>query len=75
MATKKNALKDADHIICSSKKTQNDLINYYDIDLNNTSVIYQGTPNIELTDKNLKVDYKFFYTLEVEKNTKILSYF
>lgn len=67
---KKNALKDADHIICSSKKTQNDLINYYDIDLNNTSVIYQGTPNIELTDKNLKVDYKFFLYVGSRKKYK-----
>jgi len=67
---KKNAVKDADHIICSSKKTQNDLINYYDIDLSKTSVIYQGTPNISISDKNLKIKYKFFLYVGSRKKYK-----
>ena len=67
---KENALKDADYIICSSKKTQNDLINYYDINLNNTFVIYQGTPNITSSKKNLKINYKFFLYVGSRKKYK-----
>ncbi len=43
---KEKALKTVDHIICSSKKTQKDLVKYYDIEIDKTSIVYQSTPNL-----------------------------
>lgn len=40
---KKKSIKKADHIICISKQTQDDLINFYNIDKKKTSVIHLGT--------------------------------
>jgi len=37
---KKKSLNSADHIICISKNTQNELIDYYKINKNKTSVVY-----------------------------------
>lgn len=67
---KKNSLKNVDHIICSSKKTQNDLINFYDVDLDKTSVIYQGTPLLQDSHNNLDIDYKFFLYVGSRKKYK-----
>ena len=69
---KKDALKNIDHIICSSKKTQSDLIKFYEIDLNKTSVIYQGTPNLlrSLENYNLNFDYPFFLFVGSRKKYK-----
>lgn len=69
---KKNSLINIDHIICSSKKTQNDLINFYDVDLRKTSVIYQGTPKINILNpnKNLDIDYKFLLYVGSRKKYK-----
>jgi glycosyltransferase involved in cell wall biosynthesis len=39
---KKFAVAEADHVICVSKNTQKDLINFYDVDINKTSVIHHG---------------------------------
>ena len=39
---KKIAVKNADHIICVSKSVQKDLINFLDVDINKTTVIYHG---------------------------------
>lgn len=44
---KKIALGQADHIICSSDKTQRDLAKYYNFDLKKTSVVYQGVNEYE----------------------------
>ena len=70
MASKKNSLKNIDHIICSSKKTQDDLINFYDVDLKNTSVIYQGTPNILEPSLDLNIDFKYFLYVGSRKKYK-----
>ena len=43
---KKRAINDADHIICISKNTYNDLLNIYDVPENKVSVIYHGFNNI-----------------------------
>ena len=67
---KKNSLKNIDHIVCSSKKTQDDLINFYDVDLNKTSVIYQGTPNITETGLDLNLDFKYFLYVGSRKKYK-----
>ena len=67
---KKDSLKNVDHIICSSKKTQNDLINFYDININKTSVVYQGTPNIIDADLDLHLDFKFFLYVGSRKKYK-----
>lgn len=40
---KKTAIKNSDHIICISKQTQDDLLNYYDIDKKKTTVIHLAT--------------------------------
>ncbi len=44
---KKIALDLADHVICSSQKTMEDLEKYYHFDLNKTSVVYQGVNQIK----------------------------
>ena len=67
---KKILLKNIDHIICSSKKTQDDLINFYDVDLKNTSVIYQGTPNILEPSLDLNIDFKYFLYVGSRKKYK-----
>ena len=38
------ALKNVDHVICSSKKTQEDLIKFKNFDYKKTSVVYQSAP-------------------------------
>ncbi len=43
---KQSALKNVDHVICSSKKTQEDLIKFYNIDHKKTSIVYQSAPKI-----------------------------
>ncbi len=67
---KENALRDADHIICSSKNTQKDLMNFYNIDLKKTSVIYQGTPDLFGKNDNLDIDFKFFLYVGSRKKYK-----
>ena len=67
---KKDSFKNVDHIICSSKKTQDDLINFYDVNLNKTSVVYQGTPNISDTDLDLHLDFKFLLYVGSRKKYK-----
>ena len=39
---KKFAIAEADHIICISSNTQKDLIKFFDVDINKTSVIHLG---------------------------------
>ena len=69
---KEDALKNVDHIICSSKKTQSDLIKFYEVDLHKTSVIYQGTPNMlrTLENCNLNLDYPYFLYVGSRKKYK-----
>lgn len=58
---KKNLLSIADHIVCISKNTQNDLINFYNIDPKKTSVIYlSGCKNKFLITSNLIFNKPFF---------------
>ena len=47
---KEKILNQADHIICVSKNTQNDLIKFYNVDEKKTSVIYHGAANIFVDD-------------------------
>ena len=51
---KKRAISKADHIICISKKTKNDLIEVYGVEENRISVIYLGFDDFSLKIKNLK---------------------
>ena len=67
---KKKALKDINHVICSSKKTQKDFIELYDFDVNNTSVVYQGTPNIQSSKKEFNLKFKFFLYVGSRKKYK-----
>lgn len=43
---KKRAAIDSDHIICVSKNTQKDLINYFNIPIEKTTVVYHGFTSI-----------------------------
>ena len=47
LSSKKKMIERADHIICVSKSTQNDLLKYYNIDKKKISVIYHGKPKIK----------------------------
>lgn len=47
---KKISLTTADHVICSSNKTRNDLEKYYNFDLKKTSVVYQGVNQFKKTE-------------------------
>jgi len=67
---KNEALKNVDHVICSSKKTQKDLIKFYNFDVKNTSVVYQGTPNIQSSNKEYNFDFKFFLYVGSRKKYK-----
>ncbi len=49
---KLNSLSQADYIICISKKTKQDLIEYYKIPDNKIQVIYLGTSNLKIKDFN-----------------------
>ena len=44
---KKASIENADHIICISKNTQTDLINYYQVDISKTTVVYHGVDKFE----------------------------
>ena len=59
---KKKSLKNIDHVICSSKNTQNEFIEYYNFDYKKTSVVYQCVP-----------DFGFNLTVK-KKKEKILLY-
>lgn len=67
---KQNALNKADHVICSSKKTRDDLIKYYEFDKNNTTVVYQGTPKLIGIELNIKINFKFFLYVGSRKKYK-----
>ena len=67
---KKQALKNVDHVICSSKKTQKDFIELYNFDENSTSVIYQGTPSIQLSKITSNLNFKFFLYVGSRKKYK-----
>jgi glycosyltransferase involved in cell wall biosynthesis len=61
LALKKKSIEDADHIICISENTKNDLVNYYNVDRKKTSVIYHGVDIIpSQTLKRLNYDYILF---------------
>jgi len=83
----KSSIKKADRIITISKSTQKDIISFYNIDINKTSVIYPGTniqENIEDISPKTKEEieekmkiknmpYIFFLsTIEPRKNIKTL---
>jgi glycosyltransferase involved in cell wall biosynthesis len=47
LAKKKDSIDAASHIICVSKNTQLDLMNYYNVDINKTSVVHHGVDSFE----------------------------
>ncbi len=49
---KKNAIKRADHIICISNNTKNDLMNIYNLKENSISVIHHGYKSLCTYDNN-----------------------
>tara|TARA_B100000686_G_scaffold348727_1_gene440484 strand:+ start:179 stop:1273 length:1095 start_codon:yes stop_codon:yes gene_type:complete len=55
---KRSALETADHVICSSRKTQKDLINFYEFDIKKTSVVYQSAPNLTTNNTLLRAKKK-----------------
>tara|TARA_Y100000389_G_C17446516_1_gene511940 strand:- start:187 stop:1290 length:1104 start_codon:yes stop_codon:yes gene_type:complete len=69
---KKNAIDRANHIICISKSTANDLIQFYNVDQNKISIIHLGT------EKKLKVNsrapIKYPYILYVGNRHKYKNF-
>jgi glycosyltransferase involved in cell wall biosynthesis len=61
---KKASIENADHIICVSKNTQTDLINYYKVDISKTTVVYHGVEKFEKQNDRL---FLFPYILYVGK--------
>ena len=58
---KQDYLNNADHIICISKSTKDDLSKYYDVDSNKVSVIYLGIDNLKNKEvKNKKSNFILF---------------
>jgi glycosyltransferase involved in cell wall biosynthesis len=59
---KNKILKNVDHFVCISKKTQNDFINYYNIPAKKTSVIYLGCDHLKKYKKknNFKLKDEYF---------------
>lgn len=72
---KKKILEHAQHIICISKNTQKDLIKYYNVQIEKTSVVYLGKyeDNILLNNQNISKPF-FLYVGNRHnyKNFKIL---
>ena len=57
--TKKNILERADHIICISKSTANDLKKFYDVDPNKISITYLGVEKKIISSSHSPVDYPY----------------
>jgi glycosyltransferase involved in cell wall biosynthesis len=61
LSKKKGSIDGADHIICVSKNTQLDLIKYYNVDINKTSVVHHGVDSFELQlNRIVKEDYVLY---------------
>lgn len=50
---KRKAIEYADHIVCISQCTRNDLLEFYELDAAKVSVIYHGSPTIKLPIESL----------------------
>jgi glycosyltransferase involved in cell wall biosynthesis len=57
--TKKNVLERADHVICISKSTANDLTKFYDVDPDKISITYLGVEKNFIISSNSPVDYPY----------------
>lgn len=57
--TKKDALARADHIICISKSTANDLTKFYDVNPNKISITYLGVEKKNFSLSNSPVNYPY----------------
>lgn len=51
---KENDLKNSDHIICSSEKTKKDLLNFYNLNKEKISVVYQGVYKKDNINHNIR---------------------
>tara|TARA_Y100000590_G_scaffold164145_1_gene188096 strand:+ start:1488 stop:2588 length:1101 start_codon:yes stop_codon:yes gene_type:complete len=72
---KEIALKNIDKIICPSKKTKKDLINFYNISENKIEVVYMGIHKFDkIRDENLtKIDSPFILYVGDRKRYKNFS--
>ncbi len=66
LARKKKSIENADHIICVSKNTQDDLVKAYQVDISKTSVVYHG---VDVFPKQYNRLYKNPYVLFVGKRS------
>ena len=57
--SKKHSLEIADHIICISENTKQDLIEFYNVDKNKISTIYLGVNQEEKIIKKIKFNKRF----------------
>ncbi len=70
---KLNSIKEADHIICISQNTQKDLLNYYNVSKDKTSVIYLASDiksDLKKNNKKIKANEKFILYVGNRKRYK-----
>lgn len=61
LARKRKSIEAANHIICVSKHTQSDLIQYYNVDINKTTVVHHGVDVYTKQDQRIeKENYILF---------------
>ena len=69
---KAKCIRNADHIICVSNTTKNDLLKIYNVDKDKISVIYSGITrlNSEFNKKNIKLDFQYILYVGQRKKYK-----
>lgn len=71
---KKKMIESADHIICISETTKNDLINFYKVDEKKLSVTYLGANHYNLNNSNISKDIDFPFLLYVGSRLKYKNF-
>jgi len=73
---KEKAIRSADHLICISKKTQSDLLKFYNIEKDKTSVIHLATDInlMEINFKNFNINFKKKFILYVGERSRYKNF-
>ena len=71
---KKKMIESADHIICISETTKNELIDFYKVDVNKISVTYLGANHFSLNENNFPRDINFPFLLYVGSRLKYKNF-
>lgn len=67
---KKKAIEESDHIICVSRNTQKDLLEYYNIPVDKTTVIYHGCSKLNVLKSMDSLESPFFLYVGNRKGYK-----